>query len=103
MAPEVEKMAEEGTMVDLEDDELYIVRAFPIVLTGDMPQNADNAGFMRHQAQKGCRAAILHKKSDATWIMISPAMGDITTIRCSYKRKVGLCLLKKHELSSSKT
>jgi hypothetical protein len=55
MAPEVEKMAEEGTMVDLEDDELYIVRAFPIVLTGDMPQNADNAGFMRHQAQKGCR------------------------------------------------
>jgi hypothetical protein len=103
MAPEVESMAEEGTMVDLEDDETYIVRAFPIVLTGDMPQNADNAGFMRHQAQKGCRAAILHKKSDATWIMISPAMGDITTIRCSYERKVGLCLLKKHELSSSKT
>jgi hypothetical protein len=32
------------------------VRSFPIVLIGDMPQQSDNAGFMRHNAAQGCRA-----------------------------------------------
>jgi hypothetical protein len=33
-----------------------LVKAFPISLTGDMPQAADNSGFMRHNAVRGCRA-----------------------------------------------
>jgi hypothetical protein len=38
-----------------------LVKAFPIVLTGDMPQNADSSGFMRHGAAKGCRACFVDK------------------------------------------
>ena len=40
---------------------MTLVKAFPIVLTGDMPQNADNSGFMRHGAAKGCRACFIDK------------------------------------------
>jgi hypothetical protein len=31
------------------------VKAFPLILTGDMPQQSDNAGFLRHNATLGCR------------------------------------------------
>jgi len=33
-----------------------LVRAFPICLTGDMPQAANNSSFIRYNAAKGCRA-----------------------------------------------
>lgn len=32
-----------------------LVKAFPLILTGDMPQQSDSAGFLRHNALKGCR------------------------------------------------
>jgi hypothetical protein len=31
------------------------VKPFPLILTGDMPQQSDNAGFLRHNATLGCR------------------------------------------------
>jgi hypothetical protein len=38
-----------------------LVKAFPIVLTSDMLQNADSSGFMRHGAAKGYRAYFIDK------------------------------------------
>jgi hypothetical protein len=38
-----------------------MVKAFPIVLTGDMPQAANNSGFMRHNAIRGCKACFIEQ------------------------------------------
>jgi hypothetical protein len=45
----------EGVFMDINGLKT-LVRAFIIVMIGDMPQQADNSGFMRHSAQQGCRS-----------------------------------------------
>lgn len=37
------------------------IKAFPIQLTSDMPQRADNSGFYRHNAIQGCTACFAKK------------------------------------------
>ena len=41
------------------------VWAFAITFLGDMPQQADNAGFMRHSAKMGCRTCFCSKDQRA--------------------------------------
>ena len=46
-----------GLGVELDINSIFtIVKAFSIMLTGDMLQAADCSGFIRHNAAKGCRA-----------------------------------------------
>jgi hypothetical protein len=44
-----------GWIVEIEGNET-LVKAFPIVITRDMPASADHSGFYRHNANLGCRA-----------------------------------------------
>jgi len=48
-----------GVTLDIRGEKL--VKAFPILLTGDMPQAADNSGFLRHNATIGCRSCYCPK------------------------------------------
>ena len=43
-----------GTQLEVNGN-LEAVCAFVITFLGDMPQQADNVGFMRHSARMGCR------------------------------------------------
>ena len=43
-----------GTRLEISGQE-QAVWAFGMTLLGDMPQQADNAGFLRHTAKRGCR------------------------------------------------
>lgn len=47
-----------GTWID---DVGRVVCAFPMLLVGDMPQQADNSGFLRHNAIYGCRQCFCTK------------------------------------------
>lgn len=44
------------------NEENAVVCAFTMMLLGDMPQQADNAGFMRHTAIHDCRACLCFNK-----------------------------------------
>lgn len=47
-----------GIEMDIGNDTLALVRGFILVITGDMPQAADNSGFSRHNAGRPCRACL---------------------------------------------
>ncbi|RDW84612.1 hypothetical protein BP6252_02202 [Coleophoma cylindrospora] len=65
-----------------------MVKAFPIVLTGDMPQAADNSGFMRHNAERGCRACkcTSHERADLDYDVVANGRYHFDTI---FLRKKG--------------
>lgn len=50
----------EGVPVNIHGEDVLLI-AFPIVLTGDMPQQADNAGFLSRNAAMGCRSCFCPK------------------------------------------
>lgn len=50
-----------GVQLDI-NGEMTTVWAFAITFLGDMPQQADNAGFMRHSARMGCRSCFCPKE-----------------------------------------
>ena len=54
LRPSIEDLGK-GITININGQETF-VRAFPIVLIGDMPQQTDNSGFLRHTARFGCRA-----------------------------------------------
>jgi hypothetical protein len=70
-----------------------LVKAFPIVLTGDMPECADMAGFMRHNAAKGCRACFIdsNDRRNLQFDVISFGRFHFDTI---FKRDKGHCILQ---------
>ncbi len=37
------------------EDKDVVIYTFPMIVTGDIPQQADNSGFFRHNAMYGCR------------------------------------------------
>lgn len=39
-----------------------MVRGFTHVIVGDLPQQADNTGFLRHNANLGCRSCLIRKE-----------------------------------------
>ena len=51
-----------GLQVDI-NGKTESVCAFAMTLLGDMPQQADNGGFMRHKADRGCRTCFCPKES----------------------------------------
>ena len=52
---------DQGIELDI-NGEVVKVCAFSITLLGDMPQQADNIGFMRHNARMGCRTCFCPKE-----------------------------------------
>jgi len=50
----------EGVVLEI-NGQMTLVRAFIITMIGDMPQQADNSGFLRHNATYGCRSCMCPK------------------------------------------
>ncbi|KAL8755627.1 MAG: hypothetical protein Q9184_004742 [Pyrenodesmia sp. 2 TL-2023] len=57
-----------GHLMEINGEEVSVC-AFSIMLIGDMPQQADNSGFMRHSARFGCRSCFCpsENRSDLTF------------------------------------
>ena len=51
-----------GVWMELKGVKRFVC-AFTLMIIGDMPQQADNSGFMRHSARIGCRSCFIAKEN----------------------------------------
>jgi hypothetical protein len=51
-----------GITMDI-NGQATLVRGFTHVIVGDLPQQADNSGFLRYNANLGCRSCFVHKSN----------------------------------------